>query len=138
VSPRVYEEESTMVSRVIRLLLLSSAVLGTVPAFAESTDALALEARVDRVLAQLVNDERYSHLPIMANYDRLRARLLEQACFVADAPCAGIDRIHHGSAMTTEIAPEQAEVLEQLLFTIHSASASAAEPAPHLMVTTAE
>ena len=127
-----------MVSRAVRMLLLSSVAWGTVPAFAESYDALSIEARVDRVLAQLVNDERYSHLQIAANFDRLRARLLEQACFVADASCAGIDRIHHGRAMTSEIAPEQAEVLEQLLFTIHSASASAAEPAPHLMVTTAE
>jgi hypothetical protein len=122
----------------IRILLVSAPVLAALPVLAGNIDAGSLEARVDRLLWQLVNDERYSHLQIAANYEGLRAQLLEQACFVADTPCAPFDRIHHGRAMTSEISPEQAEVLEQLMFTLHKASASVVVQPAHLMVSTTE
>jgi hypothetical protein len=87
---------------------------------------------------RLVNDERYAHLGVAANYDKVRA-VLEQTCLVSTEPCAALDRMtRSGRTMTTEITPEQTEVLEQLLFTIHSASASVSEPSAYLMVTAAE
>jgi hypothetical protein len=122
----------------LRILVISALALGAVPAFAGTEDAGSLEARVDRLLWQLVNDERYSHLPVAANYERLRTQLLEQACLVSATPCEASDRIHQGRAMTSEISPEQLEVLEQLLFTIHSASTSNFDSPMHLMVIAAE
>lgn len=122
-----------------RVLLASALVLGVVPAMAGTTDAGSLEMRVDRLLWQLVNDERYSHLPVAANYERLRGALLEQACLVATAPCAALDKVtHQGRAMTTEITPAQVEVIEQLLFAPHNASASVTRPSTHLMLTASE
>jgi hypothetical protein len=122
----------------LRILLSSALVLATVPVIAGTADARALEARVDQLMWQLVNDERYAHLGVAANYDKVRA-LLEQACLASTEPCAALDRMtHSGRTMTTEITPEQTEALEQLLFTIHSASASVTEPAAYLMATAFE
>ena len=122
-----------------RALLASALVLGVVPVMAGTTDSGSLEPRVDRLLWQLVNDERYSHLPVAANYERLRGALLEQACLVATAPCAALDRLtHEGHTMTTEITPAQVEAIEQLLFAPHNASASIAKPSVHLMLTASE
>lgn len=122
-----------------RLLFPAVLVLATVPVRAETADTGSLEARVDRLLWQLVNDERYSHLQVAANYERLRARLLEETCFVSAAPCGHNDRlIHNGLMMTTEITPEQEQIIERLLFTLHNNSASIATPSPYLMVSAAE
>ncbi len=135
----------TALSRVSRLsqafAVLAFAVLGftAMPALAETADALSLEQRVDRLLWQLVNDERYSHLQVAANYERLRTQLLDQACLVSAAPCHHSDKVtQHGHAITTEITPEQEVLVEQLLFTIHSASASVTHSPAHLMLTGAE
>jgi hypothetical protein len=122
-----------------RLLFPALLVCAAVPAQAESTDAGALEARVDRLLWQLVNDERYGHLQVAANYERLRSRLLEETCFVSAAPCAHDDRLmHHGLMMTTEITPEQEAIVEQLMFTLHNASAAIGRPSEGLMVSATE
>jgi len=120
----------------IRIFLALVLGCGAVPVIAGTTDAASLEARVDRLMWQLVNDERYSHLQVPANYERLRGALLEQACLVAAAPCAALDKMPHaGRTMTTEITPEQLKVIEQLLFSLHSASAELDETPVHLMVT---
>jgi len=118
-----------------RLLFPAVLVLLALPGRAETADAGSREARVDRLLWQLVNDERYGHLQIATHYERLRARLLEESCFASAAPCAHDDRLlHHGLTMTTEITPEQEAIIEQLMFTLHSTSASIAEPSAGLMV----
>jgi hypothetical protein len=122
-----------------RLLFPAVLVLATVPVRAETVDTGSLEARVDRLLWQLVDDERYSHLQVAANYERLRARLLEETCFVSAAPCAHDGRLmHHGLMMTTEITPEQEAIIEQLMFTLHNTSASIAKPSEGLLVSAAE
>ena len=123
----------------IRILLASLLVSGAAPVLAGTTDAAALEARVERLLWQLVNDERQAQLPVAANYERLRGALLDQACLVSAAPCAALDRMtHEGRAMTTEITPEQVELIEQLLFSLRDARAAPSEAPVHLLVTTAE
>jgi hypothetical protein len=123
----------------VRILLASALVSGAFPVLAGTADTGSLEARVDRLLWQLVNDARYSHLQVAANYERLRAQLLEQACLVSAAPCAQPDKLtHKGATMTTEITPEQVEIIEKLMFTLHSASVSVAAPPAHLLVTSAE
>lgn len=122
----------------LRILLASALVSATVPVIAGNADARALEARIDHLMWQLVNDERYAHLGVAANYDKVRAAL-EQACLVSTEPCASLDRTPHGGhTMTTEISPEQTQALEQLLSTIHSASASVSRPSAYLMVTAAQ
>lgn len=122
-----------------RLLVVSAVLLGTVPAHAGTTDVVSLEARVDRLLWQLMNDERYSHLPIAAHYERLRSALLDQACLSAAAPCAALDRMpHQGRVITTEIRPEHVEAIEQLLFAPPGASVAANETPAHLMITSAD
>jgi hypothetical protein len=122
-----------------RLLFPAVLVLATVPVRAETVDTGSLEARVDRLLWQLVNDERYRHLQAAINYEGLRARLLDETCFVSAARCAHDDRrMHQGLMMTTEITPEQEAIIEQLMFTLHNTSASIAAPATGLMVSTAE
>jgi hypothetical protein len=122
-----------------RLLFPAVLVLATVPMRAETADAGSLEARVDRLLWQLVNDERYSHLQVAANYERLRTRLLEETCFVSAVPCAHDDKLmHHGVMITTEITAEQEAIIEQLLHTLHNTSAQVARPAAYLMVSAAE
>lgn len=121
-----------------RLLFPAVLVLATVPVRAESADASSLEARVDRLLWQLVNDERYSHLQVAANYEQLRARLLEETCFVSAAPCGPNDKLtHKGMVMTTEITPEQERLIEQLVFSLHNSRASIATPFTHLLVSAA-
>jgi hypothetical protein len=122
-----------------RLLFPAVLVLATVPVRAETADIGSLEARVERLLWQLVNDERYGHLQVAANYERLRARLLEETCLVSAAPCAHNDKLmHKGLMMTTEITPEQEQLIEQLVFTLHNSSASIAAPPTHLMVSAAQ
>ena len=122
-----------------RVLFPVVLVLAALPAQAESLDAGSLEARVDRLLWQLINDERYGHLQVAANYERLRARLLENGCLVSSALCALDDRLmHHGLTMSTEITPEQEAIIEQLMSTLRNTSASAAQPAVGLMVSAAE
>lgn len=121
-----------------RLLFPAVLVLATVPVRAETADAGSLDARVDRLLWQLVNDERYSHLQIAANFERLRARLLEETCLVSAAPCAYNDKqMHNGRMMTTEVTPEQEQLIEQLVFTLHNSSASITAPSTHLLVSVA-
>jgi hypothetical protein len=121
-----------------RLLFPAMLVLATVPVRAETADIGAVEARVDRLLWQLVNDERYSHLQVAANYERLRARLLEETCFVSAAPCGHNDKLLHNSLrMTTEITPEQEQLIEHLVFTLHNQSAAITAPPAHLMVSAA-
>ncbi len=121
-----------------RLLFPAVLVLATVPVRAETADTGSLEARVDRLLWQLVNDERYSHLQVAANYERLRARLLEETCFVSAAPCAHNDKLmHDGRMMTTEITPEQEQLIEQLVFTLHNSSAAITSTSTHLLVSAA-
>lgn len=121
-----------------RLFMVSAVLLGTVPAHAGTTDAASLEARVDRLLRQLMNDERYSHLPIAAHYERLRSALLDQACLAA-APCVALDRMpHQGRVITTEIRPEHVEAIEQLLFAPPGASVAASGTPEHLMITSAD
>ncbi|MDY6984001.1 MAG: hypothetical protein SV422_13015 [Pseudomonadota bacterium] len=123
----------------VRLLLVSALVLGAVPALAGTTDAGSLEARVDRLLWQLMNDERYSNVPIAAHYERLRAALIDEACFSAAAPCVALDRVtHQGRTITTEVRPEQVEAIEQLLFTPPSAHVVANEAPAHLMISSAD
>jgi hypothetical protein len=129
----------------VRLLLASALALATVSGFsaaaaqAGTTDAGTLEARVDRLLWQLLNDERYSHLPIAAQYERLRGALLDQACLSVTKPCAALDRSpHHGRTITTEIRPEHVEAIEQLLFTPHSAQVSPTEVPAHMLVSAAD
>lgn len=123
----------------IRLLLVSALALGAVTAVAGTTDARSLEARVDRLLLQLMNDERYSHLPVAAHYERLRAALLDEACFSAAAPCAALDRMtHQGRTITTEIRAEQVEAIEQLLFMPPSAHVVVNEAPAHLMISAAD
>lgn len=123
----------------VRVLVVSALALGAVPASAGTTDAGSLEARVDRLLWQLVNDERYSHLPVAANYEHLRGALLEQACLVAAAPCAALDRVsHEGRTMTTEITPEQIEAIESLLAAPPGANLTATAAPGHLLITAAD
>ncbi|MGV3593300.1 MAG: hypothetical protein ACO1PZ_16565 [Gammaproteobacteria bacterium] len=120
-------------------LLISAFVLAAVPALAGTTDAGSLEARVDRLLWQLANDERYSHLPVAAHYERLRAALLDQACLSATAPCAALDRAgHEGRTITAEIRPEQVEAIEQLLLMPHSAQVTATNSPAQLFITAAD
>jgi hypothetical protein len=122
-----------------RLLFPAVLVLAAVPVRAETADTGSTEARVDRLLWQLINDERFSHLQVAANYKGLRASLLEETCFVSAAPCAHDDRLmHHGLMMTTEITPEQEAIIEQLMFTLHNTSASLADPIAGRMVSAAE
>ena len=78
-----------------RLLFPALLVLVALPAQAESVEVSSLEARVDRLLWQLVNDERYGHLQVAANYERLRARLLEDSCLISSTPWAPDDRLVH-------------------------------------------
>ncbi|MGV3591905.1 MAG: hypothetical protein ACO1PZ_09465, partial [Gammaproteobacteria bacterium] len=95
--------------------------------------------RVDRLLWQLANDERYSHLPVAAHYERLRAALLDQACLAATAPCAALDRAgHEGRTITTEIRPEQIEAMEQLLLMPHNAQVTATNSPAQLFITAAD
>ena len=123
----------------IRSVLVSALVLAAVPVLAGTSDAGSLEARVDRLLWQLVNDERYSRLPVAANYERLRAALLDQACLAATAPCAALDRAgHEGRSITTEIRPEHVEAIEQLLFTPHSAHVTTIDAPAQLFITAAD
>lgn len=114
----------------------------SLPALAgtEASDGTwAREAQVDRLLWQLVNDERYSHLQILASYARLRAQLLDQSCLVSAAPCLQRgETLQHPHAITAEIAPEQEALVEQLLFTIRSAGTTLAEQPSRLLVSTSE
>lgn len=122
-----------------RLLLIAALACGAVPAMAGTTDAGTLDVRVDRLLWQLMNDERYSHLPIATRYESLRGVLLEQACLAATAPCATLDRMpHQGRTITTEIRPEQVEAIEQLLFTPQKAHVTAAEAPAHRLISAAD
>jgi endonuclease/exonuclease/phosphatase (EEP) superfamily protein YafD len=116
------------------LALMSAAVL------AEPADAGFVEQRVDRLLWQLVNDERFSHLQVAANYERLRAQLIEQACLVSAASCAQADDAvaSQARAITTEMTPEQLRIVEQLLLSLDKASVSTVQPSVHLMVTASE
>jgi hypothetical protein len=119
-----------------RLLFPAALVLATVPVRAETADIGTLEARVERLLAQLVNDEHYGRLQVPVNYERLRARLLEETCLVSAAPCGPNDKLmHDGLMMTTEITPEQEQLIEQLVFKLSNSSASIAAPPTHLLVT---
>jgi endonuclease/exonuclease/phosphatase (EEP) superfamily protein YafD len=114
----------------------------TLPALAGTEPAegsWATEARVDRLLWELVNDERYSQLQVAKNYERLRARFLEQACLVSAAPCLQRGEVQKNAhTITAEITPEQEVLVEQLLYTIRSASASIAERPVHLLVSISE
>ncbi len=121
------------------LLVFALFALMAVSALAESTDAASVEQRVDRLLWQLVNDERYSHLQVAANYEQLYARLLEQACLVSAAPCAHSDAVtQQAHVMTSEVTPQQEVLVEQLLFSIQQASATTVQPPAHQMVTVTE
>jgi hypothetical protein len=123
----------------VRLLLVSALILGAGPTLAGTADAESLDARVDRLLWQLMNDERYSHLPIAAQYERLRGALLDQACLTVTAPCAALDRTpHQGRAITSDIRPEHVEAMEQLLFTPHSAQVTATKAPVHLLISSAD
>ena len=120
-------------------LLISAFVLAAAPALAGTMDAGSLEARVDRLLWQLVNDERYSHLQVAAHYERLRAALLDQACLAAAAPCAMLDKAGlEGRTITTEIRPEHVEAIEELLFMPHSAHVTATDAPAQLFITAAD
>jgi hypothetical protein len=125
-----------------RRIAITALALASLPALAgnESTDApWSAEARVDRLLWSLVNDERYSHLQIAANYERLRTQLLDQACLVSAAPClqAG-DKPHSAQSRTAEITPEQQVVIEQLMHALQNASAANDATTVHMMVSTTE
>jgi hypothetical protein len=126
----------------LRGIALAAFALASLPAFAgnESMDApWSVEARVDRLLLSLVNDERYSHLQIAANYERLRAQLLDEACLVSAAPCLhSVETPRSAQSMTTEITPEQQAVLDQLLHALHNATASNTATPVHLMVSTTD
>ena len=115
--------------------------LASLPALADNAfpDAPgSVEARVDRLLWNLVNDERYSHLQIAANYERLRTQLLGEVCPVSASPCLQNDASHPAQSMTTEITPEQQVILEQLLQALRNASAANSTAPAHMMVSTAE
>ncbi|MEY4641159.1 MAG: hypothetical protein RLZZ227_1153 [Pseudomonadota bacterium] len=126
----------------LRGTVVAAFALASLPALAgsEPTDApWSAQARVDRLLWSLINDERYSHLQIAANYERLRARLLDEACLVSTAPCLrGLERPSSAQSMTTEITPEQQAVFDQLLYALRHASAAHSEAPVHMMVSTTE
>lgn len=122
-----------------RPLLLSTLLAVATPLAAGTVDDAVLEARVDRLLWQIVNDARYSHLQVAANYERLRAILLAQPCRVSAAPCATGDRLpYQGRTPTTALAPEQERAIEQLLFSFHGDRTAVSLPPSSLMITATE
>ena len=128
--------------RIALRIVVTALALGNLQARAgnESPDApWSAEARVDRLLWSLVNDERYSHLQIAANYERLRTQLLDQACPVSAAPCLQSGETPlRAHPMTPEIAPEREVFVEQLLDALRRISAANTAVSVHLMVSTTD
>jgi hypothetical protein len=86
-------------------------------------NATVPDARVERLLWIVANDERFSHLRYAASADKLR-QLLELGCVVATTPClqTGERQAH---TQTADLSPEQLHMLEKLLTTVHEAAAPA-------------